>query len=64
MPRNVKYDDWICEFGSIEIVPDDLLHSFVVRRDANGIVTSKEWFADHLVCCGVDKCYTCGRDMS
>ncbi|UOF77776.1 hypothetical protein [Caudoviricetes sp.] len=51
--------------GSVELVPcGDRLNSYRVERNQFGQITKKEKFNSHIVCCGVDYCYTCGKKLT
>lgn len=51
-------------FGSIELKEYTSLHAEKITRDENGAVVKREPYNPHIVCCGVEHCYICGRKLT
>ncbi len=50
--------------GSVSIEKgDDSAHSYKVERNEFGEITKKEKFYSHYACLGVDRCFTCGKEL-
>jgi hypothetical protein len=50
-------------YGSISHSPEPFPHGSWVYRNEDGIIR-KQVPLEHLVCCGVDTCWVCGRKIN